>query len=242
MELGLNLTFAVKNNCDGATLQAGMTHFGNLCLVLLGLFVFNWYLMRMEKIYDDDEQTAQSYTIVVKNPPADATDPDEWRNFFLNNLGVAHVVAVTVGVDNDDLVKKIVERRENMKMLELLLPAGTVMEMNNLAGIAAKVDRERGALQSFLSFFIPGIPELFRRIVILTIDIRGLAQHTYPATRVFVTFETEADQRRVVQDMVVGKLAVNKGDTSVVKDPKYLFRGEHMLLVKEPLEEPNSYR
>ena len=60
--------------------------------------------------------------------------------------------------------------------------------MNTLAGIAAKVDRERQALQSFLSFFIPGIPELFRRIVVLTIDIRGLAQHTYPATRVFVTF------------------------------------------------------
>jgi hypothetical protein len=131
---------------------------------------------------------------------------------------------------------------ECMKMLELLLEPGTVMEMNTLAGIAAKVDRERGGLQSLLSFFIPGIPELFRRIVILTIDIRGLAQHTYPATRVFVTFETEADQRRVVQDMVVGKLHVNKGDKTVVKDPKYLFRGEHMLIVKQPLEEPNSYR
>lgn len=42
--------------------------------------------------------------------------------------------------------------------------------------------------------------------------------------------------------MVIGKLHVNKGDKSVVKDPKYLFRGEHMLIVKQPLEEPNSYR
>ena len=102
-----------------------MTHFGNLCLVLVGLFFFNRYLQYMEKIYDDDEQTAQSYTIVVKNPPADATDCDEWRNFFIKNLGVAHVVAVTVGVNNDDLVKKTVERRgEHSDQKQTSLPFG----------------------------------------------------------------------------------------------------------------------
>lgn len=87
---------------------------------------------------------------------------------------------MTVAVDNDDLVKNVVERRESMKMLELLLEPGTVLEMNNLAGIAAKVDRERGAFASFMSFIVPGIPELFRRVVILTIAIRGLAQQDYP--------------------------------------------------------------
>jgi hypothetical protein len=184
--LGLNLTFAMKNNCNGATIQTGMIHFGVLCVVLVGLFILNRYLMMMEAIYQSDEQSAENYTVVVKNPPDDATDPDEWRNFFMKNLGVAHVVAVTVAVDNDDLVKKLVERRENMKMMELLLEPGTALEMNNLAGIAAKVDRTRRAFDSFLSFFIPGVPELFRRIVILTIDIRGLAQHDYPCTKVRV--------------------------------------------------------
>ena len=160
--------------------------------------------MKMESIFDADEQTAQDYTVVIDNPPVslkeacrcvadfahirnsqlhkqpDATDPEEWKDFFVENLDVAHVVAVTVAVDNDDLVKKVVERREAMKMLELLLDPGTVLEMNNLAGIAAKVDRERGALAYFLSFLIPGIPELFGRVVVLTIAIRGLAQHDYP--------------------------------------------------------------
>ena len=110
-ELGINITYALRNNCEGATLEAGFGHFGNFLLILVSLFCFNRYLQYMEKIYDEDEQTAQSYTIVVKNPPPDATDPEEWRNFFIKNLGVAHVVAVTVGVDNDDLVKKVVERR-----------------------------------------------------------------------------------------------------------------------------------
>jgi hypothetical protein len=161
-----------------------MVHFGVLCIVLVGLFILNRYLMMMEAIYQADEQSAENYTVVIKNPPDDATDPDEWRNFFMKNLGVAHVVVVTVAVDNDHLVKKLVERRENMKMMELLLEPGTVLEMNNLAGIAAKVDRTRGAFDSFLAIFIPGVPELFRRIVILTIDIRGLAQHDYPCTKV----------------------------------------------------------
>jgi hypothetical protein len=174
--------------------------------------------------------------------PEDATDPEEWRSFFLDNLGCAHVVAVTVAVDNDELVKKLVERREAMKKLELLLEPGTPLEMNTLAGIAAKVDRERGAFESLMNVVVPGIPELFRRVVILTIDIRGLAQHDYPATKVFVTFETEADQRRVIENMAVGSIYVKRNDTSVLKDTRYLFRGEHMLRVQEPREEPTVYR
>ena len=221
---GLNITFAIKNNCDGATLSTGMVHFGILIFVLLGLFILNRYLMKMESIFDADEQTAQDYTIVIENPPPDATDPEEWRNFFVKNLGSTHVVAVTVAVDNDDLVKAIVERRETMKMLELLLDPGTVLEMNNLAGIAAQVERQRGAFSSFLSFFIPGIPELFGRVVVLTAAIRGLAQHDYPATKVFVTFETEGDQRRIVQEMAVGSLYIRKNDKSALKDPKYLCK------------------
>jgi hypothetical protein len=42
--------------------------------------------------------------------------------------------------------------------------------------------------------------------------------------------------------MAVGKFYIQSKDKSVVKDPKYLFRGEHMLYVHEPLEQPNSYR
>lgn len=238
----LKITYALKTNCNGSTLYTGMVHFSILLVILFGLVYLNRYLMKMESIFDADEQTAQDYTIVIDNPPPDATDPEEWKDFFVQNLGANHVVAVTVAVDNDDLVKNIVERRESMKMLELLLDPGTLIEMNVLAGIAAKVDRERGALASFVSFISPGIPEIFRRVVVLTIAIRGLAQQDYPATKVFATFETEGDQRRIMQEMAVGSLYIQRDDKSVIKDPKYLFRGEHMLYVEEPLEEPNSYR
>ena len=39
-----------------------------------------------------------------------------------------------------------------------------------------------------------------------------------------MTFETEGDQRRVVQEMAVGSHYIRKGDKSVVKDPKYLCK------------------
>lgn len=44
------------------------------------------------------------------------------------------------------------------------------------------------------------------------------------ATKVFATFETEGDQRRVVQEMAVGSHYIRKDDKSVIKDPKYLCK------------------
>ena len=44
-EINLNMTFAIKTNCDGATLNTGMVHFGILLLVCLGLFLLNRYVM-----------------------------------------------------------------------------------------------------------------------------------------------------------------------------------------------------
>ena len=40
-DLNLNMTFAMKNNCDGATMNTGMVNFGVLLLILLGLFMLN---------------------------------------------------------------------------------------------------------------------------------------------------------------------------------------------------------
>ena len=43
-DLNLNMTFARKNNCEGANMNTGMVHFGILLLILLGLFVLNRYV------------------------------------------------------------------------------------------------------------------------------------------------------------------------------------------------------
>ena len=71
--------------------------------------------------------------------------------------------------------------------------------------------------------------------------VKGLAQLSYPCTNVFLTFETEAEQRDVLEKMSVGIVQAEKNIKKAVADPKYLFRGEHVLYVSEP-EEPSTIR
>jgi hypothetical protein len=79
------------------------------------------------------------------------------------------------------------------------------------------------------------------RMVSLSAKVKGLAQLSYPCTNVFLTFETEAAQRDVLSKLSVGILQADKNIKTAVADPKYLFRGEHVLYVSEP-DEPNTIR
>ncbi len=58
---------------------------------------------------DVAEQTAQDYSVVVKDPNPDATDPEEWRAFFESHFGP--VAYVTVALNNGELLKAIATRR-----------------------------------------------------------------------------------------------------------------------------------
>jgi hypothetical protein len=238
---GENATFALHNDCDGPTIEQGMVNYATLMLVMLGTIGLNIYLRRMEVAFDEDEQSAQDYSIVIENPPGDATDPEEWRKFFYDNYDGAQVTACTIAVDNDLLVRSLVERREKLRQIEMSVEPGTSLDTLTLARIAAKEERERRFVGQLLASVSPGIPELFARLVVLTAKVQGLAQQDYPASNVFITFETEAAQRRVLSALSVGSMDVARNKKTAVADPKYLFRGEKLLSVKEP-DEPNTVR
>jgi hypothetical protein len=231
--------FFLKNNCEQSNRLASAINYGTLVLMIVGAFGLNIYLKRMEIAYDEDEQTAQDYSVVVHNPPGDATNPQEWHDFFRENFG-AHLTACTIAVDNDLLVRSLVQRRELLRKIELLCEPGTSLDVLTLAAIAAKQERERRFFGHLKAFLVPGVAELFARIAVLTAKVQGLAQQTYPATNVFLTFETEADQRKVLQAYNLGSLDVSRNNISKVK-PEHLFRGEHVLKVAEP-DEPNTVR
>jgi hypothetical protein len=236
-----NLTFALRNACEGATLQQGLVSYGTLICVLLGIVAMNAYQKYREIKYDEDEQTAQDYSIIIKNPPPNATDPEEWRVFFREKFG-ADTTVCTIAVDNDFLVRSLLERRECMQKIELLLEPGTSVDELNLARIAAQIERERSFFGKLLASVVPGIPELLGRVTILASRVQGLAQQDYPASNVFITFETEAAQRKVLSALSVGVIAANGNKTKVLsKTPEYLFRGDLLLNVDEP-EEPSTVR
>ena len=64
------LVFVVKNFCDGATPTLALVNYATMLLVVAGIMRINRHLKEQEVAFDEDEQTAQDYSVVIKNPPA----------------------------------------------------------------------------------------------------------------------------------------------------------------------------
>ncbi|CAB9522978.1 protease [Seminavis robusta] len=235
------LFFALRNLCTGATIENGMVSFGTLLLFVFGMIVLNVYLANVEISLIEEMQRASNYAIMISNPPADARDPEEWKQFFEEAFEDAHVTTCTVAVDNDLLVKTLVERRECMKALKSQLPPGTRLDTLTLARVSAESERNRKGFEKMIIPFFPGVPELYGRVASLNIKCQGLAQLNHDAKKVYVVFEKEASQREAMKALTVGHLQTKRNDTSALKDPKFLFRGKHVLRVKQP-DEPSSIR
>eukprot|EP00804_Cyclotella_cryptica_P013285 CCRYP_018642-RA/>CCRYP_018642-RA protein AED:0.04 eAED:0.04 QI:382/1/1/1/1/1/4/1250/711 len=234
------LTFVLHNECDGTPWQLAACSFAAMVLIVVSMFSLSDYLKRQEVQFDVDEQTAQDYSIKISNPPKDAKDPDEWFRFFNENFDDAHPTVVTVAVDNDLLVRTLVERRDRLRII-CDMKASPSMSILDLARVAAEEEKERNFLSRLVAIVVPGLPEHFARVVALNAKVGGLAQLEYPVTNVFVTFETEKDQRNVLSSLSIGSASASRNDISVISDPKYLFRGKYVLKLKEP-DEPSTVR
>jgi hypothetical protein len=141
-------------------------------LVIAVYFALDRHLDNEALIFDEDEQTAQDYSILIKNPPTTASDPEEWRNYFEDNFGVK-VVAVSCNVNNDLLIKSLVRRRETLRRMELQLEHGTLMDIDNLALLAAQEAQMRSKyLGRIKGFFLPGLPELLSKVVALNTSVK----------------------------------------------------------------------
>jgi hypothetical protein len=235
-----NLTFALRNNCDGTPWQLAAVNYATVIWMLISTVLLGIYLQRQEVAFDEDEQTAQDYSVIVTNPPPDAKDPEEWRSFFAETCG-AELTVCTIAKDNDLLVRTLVERRERLRTIHNMQEPGSSMKMLDLARVAAEQERYRGFWGRVLASLVPGLPEHFARVVALDAKVEGLAQLAYPATNIFCVFETEADQRRVLKTLSVGKIKSDRNDAKALSDSKYLFRGKFVLAVEEP-DEPNTVR
>ena len=239
-----NITLVVKNRCleqDGILLKLGFINYGVMLFLVFAIIYMGFYLEEEAVKFDEDEQTAQDYSIIVTNPPPRATDPEEWREYFESNFEGVKVAAITCAVNNDLLVKSLVRRREILRNLELCLEPGTPMDIDHLALLAAKEVRRYGIIHRLFHMILPAVPELLSQLVALNTRIKGLAQLSYPCTNVYVTFETERDQRFVLSKLTVGRLHVWKNNAKALEDKRYLFQGNKVLKVNESVE-PDTVR
>jgi len=241
--------FALKNNCDGATRNQGFINYGTILVLMFGT-IYAWFrFKRIEIAFDEDEQTAQDYSVAVRNPPPDASDPNEWKVFFERALQIdaekgakvsnPKVTVCTIDVDNEVLLGYLIQRREILQEIQLVLPPEAEITHENIAREAAKAGFKK------ICGFLPSskLPAMFRRLLDVERQIKEYFEVTKerPATaHVFLTFETEAAQRQVLSQSSVGSMKAKRNDVSSV--PKhYLFRGKHVLDLREP-DEPSSIR
>ena len=182
---------------------------------------------------------AQDYSIRITNPPGDAIDPEEWRQYFREQCDGAEVTVCTCALDNDLLVQALVKRRETFRSIRNALPSGTPLDVLSLAQIAAEQERKRSVMDSIIGKILPGVPENFAFLVIMNARIQALAQLKYYTTQVYISFEKEEDQRHVLETLTVGTFRAKRNIKSALPDPKYLFRGKHVLNV-EKATEPNT--
>lgn len=221
--------------------KLGVINYATILFLLFSILGLDTYLKEEAIKFDEDEQTAQDYSIVITNPPPKANDPETWRRYFEMNFPGLKCAAITCAVNNDLLVKALVARREVLRKMELQLDPGTPMDIDHLALLAAKYVRENnGFLQRLFAVFSPRLPELLSRLVALNTSIKGLAQLGYPCTNVFVTFEKESHQRMVLGKLSVGSWHVWRNNLNALENPRFLFEGK-LLEVMESVE-PNSVR
>ena len=115
------LVFAKHNECEGAQSRLGYVTVASIVFLIIAIKVLNHHQEKIEVAFDEDEQTAQDYSLSVDDCPDDALDPEEWRRFFIEASGGGHVTAVTVSINNGELVNNLVNHRLEKRKLKLLL-------------------------------------------------------------------------------------------------------------------------
>lgn len=220
-----NLTFLLKNDCAPLKWQEGMNHFGVLCFLIVSIVLLGFHQKHLELSYDEDVLTASDYSIVVKNPPPDATDPQEWKDFFSQFGKKNSVVYVTVALDNDVLIKALTKRRALLQKASFKLP-GRSEDDSQLQEIPTSIAQKKKLL--------------YKKLTDNHEACMNLLQKEYPVSAVFVTFETEQCQRSVLQQLTVGTLAIATNDASDMP-PEHVFRGNLVLDIEEAVE-PSAIR
>ncbi len=241
---GQTMTVVLKNLCKGATFRVGMIVFGTILLFVVGMVLLAGYLKKKEVEFDLDEQTAQDYSISILNPPDDASDPEEWRDYFKNNFpdcNGMHVTSCTVARDNDELLDCLTKRRELIENLKDSLPnVNDIEDMEELSKTYEEILKEGNIFKRKIAKMF-GIPSKVNKLVKLNEQIKVLVQMDHPVTSVFIMFETEMAQRHVLEKLTVSKANIKKNNVNALSNPGYLFRDNLVLDVVEA-EEPSTIR
>ena len=248
-----DIVLVERNNCD-IELEHGMVDWAVWFFFLLFIFAMSKYLRAREIRFDEDKLTASDYSVVIKNPPPDAYDPEEWRDYFAQ-FAEKQVTVVTIHLNNELMLRKLYLRRIYRDSLCRLLPKGLDLDDEDIARAAVDAHiRERdaeprgclGCLVEYIvlrplriiGMFLPA-EILVDRVFTLTEEIKELQKESYDVSKVYVTFETEEGQRAALTALSASKLDIIMNNTHNAPQSA-VFKGR-VLNVGEPTE-PSAVR
>jgi len=252
----VNTTFVRKSLCNVEGRAIISSYITIWSLILFTLF-FGWYQRKLAVCLDEDLITASDYSIHVKNPPPDATDPDEWRDFFMTYAKGPnpHVAGCTIVLNNDLLIWQLINRRICRNELRKLLPSTNINNTDDVKKDVAlhieKRDQQRfsfvGLLFSLtlkpilnlLNRFVPA-EKLLEKIEMYSDKIRELQDEKYDVADVFITFETESDQRNALKTLNQGKLNIRSNESTGLMDETHQFKGQFLDI--QEATEPSAVR
>lgn len=240
-------TYVKQTGCEKPGIEQGIVNLVALSCVLLITLVLNLYQSKKQILFDEQRLTASDYSIIIANPPKDAYDPDEWEAFF-SKYDEKGIALVTVLLDNQELLRKLVYRRTLIKDMQNWFPDIDITNESELNKAIFNQQYTLYCLQSILykvvrpfvkPFSMLLYPyEIKAKLLEVNEDIKVLTEKEYSVTDVIVTFETEAGQRLALDSLKAGRLEIRKGK-STSRNENELFRGEYVLDCSEPAE-PNS--
>ena len=177
-------------------------------------------------------------------------DPEEWRDFFstfTNENG--GITLCTITLDNSPLLRALLDRRYFRSELKKHLRDIDIDNEEELkAGLEEHIKQRnnmsRSCIKVLFDVLLRPILNLFRKylraevlvewIKVKTDEVKELQTKEYKCSSVFVTFETEIEQRRALEALNTGQIQIKGGGKNIPSE--FLFRGTAVLDVKEPCE------
>lgn len=269
---GEEVTLINRTTCDMAQFDQGMWNFGTLLLLIVCITVFMWYLSKLEVRFDEDNTSAPDYTLMVKNPPVDAYDPEEWKDFFekyaskqgasfashtvicdmdTSNTLIKTVTLCTIALDNERLLRKLVQRRQDMRRLRSRLEIADINfdDKEEVEALVEEIAKRREKKKSCLGkLFNPLLRccgfgmterEIWERYQSTTEAIKELQKEEFDVSAVYITFETEQGQRTAMEALNASRTEL-LANTAIGLDPSALFRGK--VLNVDEASEPTAVR
>ena len=233
---GDNCTKPYRESCplssDGVIADIAM------CCLFTCIFYFNAFVDKVEDKLDEAVQTAQDYSIVVCDPPPDAANPDEFRDFF-GRFG--RVRNVTIAKKNNEIVNLLHKKHIILRQLHPTHVATLcdILEVPPQYQSNSKCSSWCSCVISILQSIGLMRDEKYwvSQLCKTNMHIDKAMKKTYDTCRVFVSFETEQEQRLCLREL---KVSMREAiwDTGV-SDERKRFRRKHVLEVRESAE-PNN--